>query len=207
MTLTLVIVLITCGISLLLPREHHLYSRLLFNAYSIKHNKEWYRIFTHAFLHADIFHLIFNMFVLYNFGTLLERSFLANFGEIGYFYYFLLYVGGIVFSTFAALKRHQNNPGYNSLGASGAVSAVLFSFIIFEPMQGVGLIFIPIYAPAIVFGAVYLLAEYLLDKYSQGHIAHDAHLLGGLYGIAFTFAIDYQLFFEMISKIKGGSPE
>lgn len=176
--------------------------RLMLNPFACKHNGQWYRMITHAFIHADFMHLFFNLFVLYTFGRIVEAEFVAIFDIKGYYYFALLYIGGIFFSTLPSFYKHADNPNYYSLGASGAVSAVVFSFIILYPEMDLYLIFLPIPIPGFIFGGLYLLVEYFLSKRSSSRIAHDAHLFGGLFGIAFTLLVDFDLFYRFINKLQ-----
>ena len=178
-------------------------TKWLMNPYDVIHHKKWYRIFSHAFIHADFMHLGFNMYVLWMFGVQatsrhgfadnlksLEPSFIDDFGVKGYWYFFLLYVGGIAFSSLYSLHKHQDNPHYNSLGASGAVSAVIFGAILLNPTAQMGLLFLPFYIPAYIFGPLLLVAEYFMAKRGGTNIAHDAHISGAIFGIIFTIAIN-----------------
>ena len=176
--------------------------RLMLNPFACKHNGQWYRMITHAFIHADFMHLFFNLFVLYTFGRIVEAEFVAIFDMKGYYYFSLLFLGGIFFSTLPSFYKHSDNPNYYSLGASGAVSAVVFSFIILYPEMDLYLIFLPIPIPGFIFGGLYLLVEYFMSKRSSSRIAHDAHLFGGLFGIAFTLLIDFDLFYRFINKLQ-----
>ena len=181
-SITLIIVLITIGVSLYASEKLDFRHKLLFNPYRVVHNNEYYRIFSHAFIHADLMHLGVNMYVFFNFGNYLETLFINLFGQIGMLYFILLYIGGIIFATIPALLKNKDNPHYNSLGASGAVSGVLFSFILFNPMMW--FTFPPV--PAIVFGILYIGYEMYQNKNGRTNIAHDAHLLGALFGVLFT---------------------
>lgn len=204
-SITLILVAINVAVSLYCFQDEKMFYRLSLHPYSIKNNKEWYRIFTHAFVHADVFHLFVNMFVLYNFGSLLEGLFTHTFGAGGWYYFLLMYLGGIVFSTPTALKRHQDNPRYNAVGASGATSAVVFSFIVFMPMQKLYL-FLAIPIPALLFGIMYLVFEVVMDKRGRGNIAHDAHFWGAVFGFFYTLLLDLELltgFFEQIANSFG----
>ena len=214
MYLTYIILAITILVSLQGFNDDSFKRKLLMNPYDVIHRKKWYKSFTHAFIHADFMHLGFNMYVLYMFGVevvpisgyqmsflSLEPAFVQDFGVKGYWYFFLLYVGGIFFSSAYSLYKHQDNPGYNSLGASGAVSAVIFGCIMLNPNAQMGLLFLPFMIPAYIFGPLLLVVEYFMAKRGGSHIAHDAHILGGLFGIVFTIAInpDYAInFFNAI---------
>jgi membrane associated rhomboid family serine protease len=177
-------------------------AKWLMNPYDVIHHKKWYRIFSHAFIHADFMHLGFNMYVLWMFGVQattnggnpiylisLEPSFITEFGIKGYWYFFLLYAGGIAFSSLYSLHKHQDNPHYNSLGASGAVSSVIFGAILLNPNAEMGLMFLPL-MPAYIFGPLLLVGEYFMAKRGGTNIAHDAHISGAIFGIIFTTAIN-----------------
>ena len=169
--------------------------KLLLNPYSVHHQKKYYKIISHAFIHADFMHLGVNMYVLYSFGTNLEFTFVSIFGTIGLLYFVLLYIGGIIFASLLSLRTHKNNPYYNSLGASGAVSAVLFAYILIYPFSKLYLLGgIPIVA--ILFGVIYVGYEMYQNKNGRTNIAHDAHLMGALFGVVFTIILNPTYFFE-----------
>lgn len=202
MYITYLILGITILISIKGFDDESFKSKWLMNPYDVIHYKKWYRIFSHAFIHADFMHLGFNMYVLWMFGVeavpidgyisnfiSLEPGFVNDFGLKGYWYFFLLYVGGIAFSSLYALHKHQDNPHYNSLGASGAVSAVVFGTIILNPNAQMGLMFLPL-MPAYIFGPLLLVGEYFMAKRGGTNIAHDAHISGAIFGIIFTIAIN-----------------
>jgi len=176
--------------------------RLMLNPYDVVHHKKWYRTFTHAFIHADFAHLFFNMYVLYLFGEFLEERFIAEYGLRGYMLYALLYLSAILFSSIFSIAKHKDNIHYNSLGASGAVSAVLFAYIVVNPMAELGLLILPIFVPAYIFGPIILFVEYLLAKRGGTGIAHDAHIAGAIYGIVFMLILNYNYLFEFIDQFK-----
>tara|TARA_B110000090_G_scaffold262_1_gene244 strand:+ start:8745 stop:9362 length:618 start_codon:yes stop_codon:yes gene_type:complete len=188
MSITLIIIIITVAVSLYASENSDIKKKLLFNPYQVLNNKQYYRVLTHAFIHADLMHLGINMYVLYSFGQYLESMFMRMFGEIGLLYFILLYIGGILFATLPSLRKHKDNPHYNSLGASGAVSAVLFSFIVLNPMAQLGL-FAIIPLNATFFGVLYIGYEMYMNKKGRTNIAHDAHLLGAAFGIIFTIIL------------------
>ncbi len=133
-------------------------------------------------------HLAFNMYALYIFGQVLEdQYFPALFQNKAVFYYFLLYGGGIVFSSVYELFRQKDNPEYTSLGASGAVTAVVFSVILINPTIGMGILFIPVSIPAWIFGAIYLLYSWYMGKRQLDNIGHTAHFWGAVFGFAFHY--------------------
>jgi membrane associated rhomboid family serine protease len=152
--------------------------------------KEWYRIITHAFLHADVTHLLFNMFTFYVFGLELEQhAFPYYFPKHAEFYFFLLYFGGMITAAFPGFEKNKNNISYNAVGASGAVSAIVFSYILINPSAKLGMLFIPIEIPASIFGVLYLLYTWYMSRKGGGRIAHDAHLWGSVFGFFFTILL------------------
>ena len=212
MSVTLTLVIATSLISLYAFSNPEKHRELMLSPYRVKHNNEWHRIISHAFVHKDYMHLLLNMFVLYQFGYQVvpgyesfgvEAKFEEDFGTQGRVYYVLLYVGAFLFAALPALRRHQENPLYFSLGASGAVSGVVFATMILYPTREMGLIFLPgTYLPSVVFGVLYMTYEIYMDKRGGSGIAHDAHIWGALFGIAFTIIIKFDYLREFIDQIK-----
>ena len=199
-----VILLITVSVSIYAFNNRGLLDRLIFNPYDVKHYGNRIRIIGHVLIHADWAHLILNMMALYMLGRVLLFEFQHEFGNIpGQFHFLVLYVLGALFATLIPYARNHNNPAYRSLGASGAVSAVVFAFIIWNPTQELGLIFLPIRIPAYIFGPAYLLLEYILDKRGGSGIAHDAHIGGALFGILYALIINIDKGKEFIQLIFG----
>jgi membrane associated rhomboid family serine protease len=199
---TLLLVVVTTLISFFAYENRTWFERLSFRPYDIKRNKgEAFRFLAHGFIHADFVHLFFNMFVLYNFGVMLEGHLHNEYGVIGLYYFVLLYFGGIVFGTLPAFAKHKDNIMYSSVGASGGTTALVFSYIAFRPLNPLGGIFIP-GIPAIIFGILILGAEYYLSKRGRTNIAHDAHIYGALYGFAFTLFLDKEIWYNFISTLK-----
>ena len=202
--MTLFIILITLIITVIAFYSEELMNRLMLNPYHVYHKKEWYRMVTHGFLHADWTHLIINMIVLYSFGSNLEKWFdqLQMSGYIGSpsLTYSLLYFGGIIISSLISVARHRNNRWYNSVGASGAVSAVIFTSIFFSPLDRI-YFFALIPVPGIVFGIIYLVYSSYMSRKSKDNINHDAHFLGAVYGFIFPILIDVDLFSHFIDQI------
>ena len=202
---TILLITITSLISFYAYDNRSWFDRLSFRPYEIKRNKgEAFRFISHAFIHADFVHLLFNMLVLYMFGELLERYFFDMYGQKGLYYYVLLYFGGALFGTLPAMAKHKDNIMYTSVGASGATTALVFSYIAFFPTHRLGLMFIPIQLPAIIFGVLILIAEYYLGKRGNTNIAHDAHIYGALYGFAFTLLLDHEILSNFINQLKHG---
>ena len=201
--MTIFIIIITVLISVIALNNSDLHYRFKFNPYMAHTENQWYRFFTHAFVHADWIHLGVNMFVLYSFGTQVEQYFSFFFGGKAVFYYLLMYVGGIVFSSISTYIKYKSEPYYNAVGASGAVSAVVFSSIIFDPTAKLGFLFLPIPMPAFVFGFIYLLYSAYMSKRGNDNIGHDAHFWGALFGVFFTIAIEPSLFLRFLQLVSG----
>ncbi len=163
--------------------------KLIFNANIIKERKEWYRFWSHGLIHADWIHLGLNMFVLYEFGRIIELAFKQYFGLMGSAYYLLLYGLGLAAASLYSYFQHQNNYGYNALGASGAVSGIVFAFILLLPTQTL-LLFMVIPMPAIVLGVLYLGYSHYMSQRGNDNIGHDAHFWGAVWGIVFTAVLD-----------------
>jgi len=202
MIITGLIIAITCAISIIIFNKTELKYKYTFSPYQLKHENEWYRSFSHMFLHADWMHLIFNMFVLYNFGGATNDLLVQQFGVIGNLYFVLLYIGGGLFATVPSMFKHKDNSMYQSLGASGAVFSVLFGFILMAPEQRMGFIFLPA-MPGYIFGPVLLAIEFFLNKRRESNIAHDAHIGGAVFGIVFLCILNYKFavhFYESIVR-------
>ena len=205
MIITYIIIGITVLVSVLCFNNAELFDKGKFNAYDVKHSNQWYRFFTYGFLHAGWLHLLINMMVLYSFGTVVE-TYLKFYFPVKYMLYFiLLYLGGLILSIIPAYGKNKNNVFYNSVGASGAVSAVVFSSIILYPSGKIFLFFIPIGIPAPVFGVLYLAYEYYMSKKGGDNIGHDAHLWGAIFGLLFTLAIRPQFGLDFLRQIGLGS--
>jgi membrane associated rhomboid family serine protease len=188
------IIVITSLISIMAFYNPDLMNRLQFNAYSIKHNRQGYRFLTYGLVHAGWAHLAINMFVLWSFGRIVYAFYLYHFGNLGILYFLLLYVGGIMFSVLFDYGRHKDHDWYNAVGASGAVSAVVFASIILYPSGGVYLFFIPIEIPSPVFGILYLVYSAYMARRGRDNIGHDAHFWGAIYGVVLTIAFKPELF-------------
>ena len=158
---------------------------LIFYPPAITNNKQYYRFITCGFIHADIGHLFFNMYAFYLFGNITEQIFLEIFGIYGKILYIAMYILALIVCLLPSYFRNKTNTSYRSLGASGAISAVVFADILCNPLQGVGLIFIPVYIYGFLFGIIYLVVSYLLDKKGGGRINHSAHIWGAIFGIIF----------------------
>jgi membrane associated rhomboid family serine protease len=201
MTITIIIILLTVLVSFLCLNRIELFDKLKFNAYDVKHSNQWYRFFTYGFLHAGWLHLFINMLVLYSFGSIVETYLKFYFPEKYILYYLLLYIGGLILSIIPAYGKNKNDVFYNSVGASGAISAVLFSSIILYPSGKVSLFFIPIGIPSPIFGVLYLAYEYYMSKRVKDNIGHDAHFWGAVFGVVYIIAIKPQFAISFLHQI------
>lgn len=203
MSVTLIIILLTVVISIAAFNNSHYFDALKFYPAAMNSGKGAYRIFTYALIHADWIHLILNMYVLYNFGENgTELMYSIAFGAKGTLFFILLYIGGIITSVIPSYEKHKHNYGYTAVGASGAVSAIVFAYILFNPLQSFYFIFIPFPIPAYIFGALYLGISYYLAKQNKGNIGHDAHFFGALFGIMFTILIDKNIAVHFVELLK-----
>jgi membrane associated rhomboid family serine protease len=204
LSVTLVIIIVTVIISMLAFGNQRLQDKLIFYPPAVSQNRQWYRFFTCGFIHADTGHLIFNMLSLFFFGEGVEKKFTEIFQENGSWLYLLLYISALFFSLLPTYLKHKEDRYYKSLGASGAVSAVLFAAFLLEPTIGVMIMFIPIPIPAFIFGPLYLLISTYLDKKGKDNINHSAHIFGALYGIAFVIIATQLVGFNAIDEFVTG---
>lgn len=185
-TLTISIILLTSLISFTAFSNQKVLDDLIFYPPAITNRNQWYRFVTSGLIHADIMHLVFNMYSFYLFGDLVERAFAQIFGDSGKAIYIILYVVALVVCLLPTYMNNKNNFHYRSLGASGAVSAVIFAGIFLYPTMGMGIFPIPFHIPGFVFGPLYLLLSAYLAKKGHGNINHSAHIWGAVFGIVFV---------------------
>ena len=184
--ITVIIIAITCIVSILCFNGTLNGNKLIFNAYQVWHRKEWYRMLTSGIIHSGWGHLFFNMLTLYFFGRVVEQYFSAAFGGVlGAVLYVMLYVSALAISSLGDLVKYRDNWNYNAPGASGAVSAVLFASILFAPKMGIYIYLIPIPVPGYIFAPLYLLYCWYMAKRNMDNIGHTAHFWGAVYGILF----------------------
>jgi membrane associated rhomboid family serine protease len=184
--ITLSIVIITSIISLAGFRNGKVVDELIFWPPAISKKHQYYRFITCGLIHADYIHLIFNMVTLYFFGTYMEAHYQGDLGLQKY-YYLALYIGALIVSNIPTYIKHYNDYDYRSLGASGAVSAVLFSFILLGPWQQIIVLVFPV--PAIIYGGLFLFYSAYMSRKGGDHVNHDAHFYGALFGVIFTIAV------------------
>lgn len=195
MSHTLLIILITCIISIIAFSQTTVMNRLLMWPPAMQRG-QFDRFITYGFVHADGTHLLFNMITLYFFGRAIEdfyRPYLAGMGFV------LFYLAALIASILPSYIKHRNDPRYMSLGASGAVSAVLFAYILFAPWQLIFVFFIPV--PAIIYAVLY--TAYSIYSARKGHdnINHSAHLWGAAFGVIATLLIEPRLLNRFIEKL------
>ena len=185
-----IIIAVTVVLFFVTERNYALKDNMLFAPYRIKHNQEYYRMISGAFIHQDITHLLFNMLSLYLLGSYLEEALVFTMGVAkGELTFFILYIFGALFAELFPYIRHQDNDLYRSLGASGAVCAVLFAMIVWDPNQHLQPILFPVAIPAFIFGPLYLAIEYYAMRRGNTSVAHDAHIGGAVFGILFILMI------------------
>jgi membrane associated rhomboid family serine protease len=156
----------------------------MMNPYSINRKNEYFRFLTSGFIHADYMHLLFNMFTLWSFGAYLEAAYKYQFGnQMGGVFYLLLFLIGIIVSDMPSYLKHKDNYNYNSLGASGGVSSILFACILLNPWMTLNIYFIPM--KGIFFAVLYTWYSIWMSKKGYDNINHSAHLYGGLFGVVF----------------------
>ncbi len=197
---TYILIGITAVISYLAFTNREMAEKMQFNAARVVHQKEYYRLISHAFVHSGWTHLAVNMLVLYFFGRGVEQYFSLHFGNRATAYYLLLYFGGILVANLWSLITQKNNYYYNAVGASGAVSAVLFAFIFFDPWEMLYL-FMIVPIPGILFAVGYLVYSYVMSKRKMDNVAHDAHFLGAVFGFVFPIILEPKLFGQFIDQL------
>ncbi|HZX62215.1 MAG TPA: rhomboid family intramembrane serine protease [Bacteroidales bacterium] len=201
MEITYGIILFTVVVSIVCFNNEELFNRLKFNAFDVKHSNQWYRFFSYGFLHSGWVHLLINMVVFYSFGTIVEQVFRGFFKEKYILYYILLYLGGLLLSIIPAYGKYKNDVFYNAVGASGAVSSVVFASIIILPKAPISFFFIPVEIPAWIFGVLYIIYEFYMSRKAKDNIGHDAHFWGAVYGVIFTIALKPSLAIGFLQQI------
>jgi len=174
-----VIFIITIIVSLIAFYNDWVYENFILHPYYVYQGKRLHTLITSGFIHLDLMHLFFNMFTFFYFAGPIE----IQLGHVGFA---LLYILSLVLSDLPSVVKHKDNFNYRSLGASGAISAVIFSFILFDPFAGMGILFIPVSIPAVVFGILYLVYCSYASRRQWGNINHDAHFFGALAGLMIT---------------------
>lgn len=184
MNITYFLIGITVLVSMVAFNKPAMWGEFMMNPYKVKTRRQYYRFITSGFVHQDHMHLIFNMVSFYFFGPVIEHVFALVFGALGGVYFIALYLLAIIISDVPSYLKHNNNPGYNSLGASGGVAAIIFAFIIFLPIEKICLFF-AICIPGFILGTAYIIYSYVQGKKANDNINHDAHLYGAAFGFLF----------------------
>lgn len=210
LSITLIIIIITTLISIGGFSNQRTIDDLIFYPPAITQRNQWYRFFTCGLIHADYFHLIFNMVSLYMFGEFVEMAFASPilFADKGKYLFLGMYVLALFFCLLPTFVKHKNDYYYRSLGASGAVSAVVFAGILFNPTAKLGFFIIPPVIPGYIFGPLYLIGSTYLEKHGRTNVNHSAHIWGALFGVGFIITAaavlktDYQPAEQFILKIR-----
>jgi membrane associated rhomboid family serine protease len=172
----------------------------MLSPFEIVHNKQIYRLITNGFLHGNWGHLIINMLVFYSFAVVTINTFSSIWGNFGIFLFILLYLSAIIISSLYSTFKHKNNLSYAAIGASGATSAITFTFILFYPWEKI-LFFGVLPCPAIIFGGLFLVYSYIMGKRGKDNVGHDAHFWGAIYGFIFPLLFKPSLIKFFISRI------
>jgi len=191
MSITLYITVVTVIVSVLAFYNAEIMDKLILHPYSVSRDNEWYRFISCGFIHADFMHLAFNMFSFYMFGDYVEQYFNMLFGQNGKLLYLFLYLSALAVCLIPTYLQQKDRYNYNSLGASGAVSAIVFAGIFLMPTIQIGFFIIPPIIPGFIFGPIYLGITAYLSKQGRGGINHSAHLWGSLYGVIFLIVAAY----------------
>ncbi len=183
MSVTIFLIVIIILVSVLGFKKPQIQYSLLLHPVTFWRKKRYYQILTSGFVHADTIHLLFNMYVLWMFWSIVETAFGMIFGNI--WVYPLLFLSGVIVANIPWIFSHKNNPHYSTLGASGGVSSIVFASIILLPTAKMGIIFLPIMIPGYIFWILYLLYCIYQDHRGGSNINHMAHFVGAIWGIIF----------------------
>jgi membrane associated rhomboid family serine protease len=200
MTITLAIIILTCIISFTSFNRPEQVDKLSFWPYYVQERKQFYRFITSGFVHADYMHLFFNMLTLWFFGRAIESAFVVIFG--GKLHFILLYTLGLVLPDISTYFKYKDTYGYRSIGASGAVSAILFSAILLSPWSKILVFFIPL--PAVIYGVLFLAYSAYMSRRGGDGINHDAHFWGAVLGLVYPLIFKPelgQLFLQQLLSI------
>ena len=195
--ITLLLIAVTVIVSLLAFKTPGLAGRVILCPPALDRNKQYDRLVTYAFIHADYWHLFFNMFTLFFFGRFMEDA-MAQLTGNGWTFP-LFYLSALVVSILPTYLKHQKDPNYRALGASGAVAALLFAFILLQPLQMILVFVVPM--PAILFAVLYVAYSIWMDKRGGDNIAHGAHLAGAAYGVLFMLVMKPQLLGHFLRQL------
>ena len=195
--ITLGLIAVTALVSWLAFKDRRLVDRLILWPPAVSQRHQYWRLASYGLLHADVSHLLFNMITLFFFGRLIEQVIVQLTGS--WLTYPLFYLTALVVSILPSYLRNQSNRNYFSLGASGAVSAVLFAFILIQPWSLIFVFFIP--APAILYAVFYVGYSIWMHRKGGDRINHSAHLAGAAFGVMFMLAMEPRLFNVFIDQL------
>lgn len=207
MSITIILVAVTCLVSYFSFQDRGLFDKLKHYPVVEAQNKEYYRFLSSGFVHGSMIHLLFNMYVLYTFGEQVEYKFDELFGSMGKILFIAMYLLTIIFADIPSFLKHRNNPSFASIGASGAVSGIVFIYILFSPWAGLTifpLFFLSI--PAFILGIAYLVYSSWASKNRQDGIDHSAHFYGALFGILFIAVMNPSSLLHFADKLMAGMP-
>lgn len=199
--MTILILMSTVLISLIAFNNTSFLNKQAFYPYIIKRTGEWYRFVSGGFLHAGWLHLGLNMFVLYNFGSIVEKIFKLHFAKFGGIVFVVYYFLAIAFSHIGSYIKFKDDNYFRSIGASGAVAACIFTVILYFPSATIYPYGIPM--KAVVFGILYLALEWYLGRRSNDMVNHDAHFYGALFGLLFPVIFEPYQALIFIHEIQG----
>lgn len=196
-----ILIAITGVISYMAFKDQHLLSRFVFNPYVVNQRKQYYRFLSSGFVHGDWGHLIFNLLTFYFFGRNVEAIYAYKFGAVmGGVVFVAIYLAGIIISEIPTYKKHIDSPGYNSLGASGGVSTILFISILYLPLEKICLYGI-LCLPGFILGALYLIYSAYSGKHQRDNINHSAHFTGAAFGVIIAIILQPSVVIRFVEKI------
>ncbi|MEI2455727.1 rhomboid family intramembrane serine protease [Lysobacter firmicutimachus] len=198
--LTLILIAVTALVSWQAFEKKRIFERLVLWPPGVERFHQYDRLLTHGFVHADWTHLLFNMITLYFFGGVIEQVFAQTIGQAGFV---LFYLSAIVVAILPSYLRHRRDNGYVSLGASGAVSAVLFAYVLINPWNWIIVFVIPV--PAIAYAVAYVVYSFWMDKRGRGNINHNAHLSGAIYGVLFMLLMEPRIGLIFLQRLASPS--
>ena len=196
----IVIIIITSWVSYSAWKDPSLLQKCIFNPYIIQHKNEYWRFITSGMIHKDTTHLLMNMFTLYFFGSHLEEIYVSLYGAVGSFYFVGIYFITMILADIPSFLKHKENYHYNALGASGAVSAMVFACIYFAPLNGV-CFFLFICLPGFIAGAFFIIYSVYQSKHGNDMIGHDVHMYGALLGFVSSLILQPEAFPLFINDV------
>lgn len=204
LSMNLIIIIVTSLVSFGAFNNQKLTNDLIFYPPAVTAQKQWYRFFSCGLIHADFTHLLFNMLSLYLFGRFVEDAFEQIFGDVGKWYYLVMYVTALMASLLPTYAKHKDDYYYRSLGASGAVSAIVFAGLMIAPYVEVGFFIIPPIIPGFIFAPLYLVISAYLDRNGRDNINHSAHIWGAIYGLFFIIVAGKMAGYDAIGSFISG---